>query len=144
MNDALLPLQIKMYAYNAFPVPLAARLHTPLIWRPSLPKYNYTSSLSFPDPHLLPHERGSGLASFPGSPSSAHAIIIRMTFDPRAQKSGGSSLVTRPHPHPKRERGSGIIIITSEFLVVLSQHVRKTGNPIRLLDLLKSCDMKEN
>ena len=25
MNDALLPLQIKMYAYNAFPVPLAAR-----------------------------------------------------------------------------------------------------------------------
>ena len=26
MNDALLPLQIKMYAYNAFPVPLAARL----------------------------------------------------------------------------------------------------------------------
>ena len=26
--------------------------------------------------------------------------------------------------------------ITSEFLVVLSQHVRKTGNPIRLLDLL--------
>ena len=34
--------------------------------------------------------------------------------------------------------------ITSEFLVVLSQHVRKTGNPIRLLDSLKSCDMKEN
>ena len=34
--------------------------------------------------------------------------------------------------------------ITSEFLVVLSQHVRKAGNPIRLLDLLKSCDMKEN
>ena len=39
---------------------------------------------------------------------------------------------------------TSIIIITSEFLVVLSQHVRKTGNPIRLLDLLKSCDMKEN
>ena len=61
---------------------------------------------------------------------------------------------TRPSPlcervwlrqtNPKRERGSGIIIIMSEFLVVLSQHVRKTGNPIRLLDLLKSCDMKEN
>ena len=47
------------------------------------------------------------------------------------------SLVPRPHPH-EEER------VTSEFLVVLSQHVRKTGNPIRLLALLQSCDMKEN
>ena len=51
-------------------------------------------------------------------------------------------VVSCPDPTPKRERGSGIII-TSEFLVVLSQHVRKTGNPIRLLDLQQSCDMKE-
>ena len=50
------------------------------------------------------------------------------------------SLVTRPHP----QEGGRVWYITSEFLVVLSQHVRKTGNPIRLLDLLKSCDMKEN
>ena len=28
------------------------------------------------------------------------------------------------------------------FLVVLSQHVRKTGNPIRSLDLKLSCDIK--
>ena len=32
--------------------------------------------------------------------------------------------------------------LTSEFLVVLSQHVRKTGNPIRWLDLKLSCDKK--
>ena len=52
-----------------------------------------------------------------------------------------AGIVSCPDPTPKRERGSGIIIIR---LVVLSQHVRKTGNPIRLLDLLQSCDMKEN
>ena len=53
--------------------------------------------------------------------------------------------MTRPHP----QVGERVWYITSEFLVVpsmvvLSQHVRKTGNPIRLLDLLKSCDMKDN
>ena len=32
--------------------------------------------------------------------------------------------------------------IRFNFLVVLSQHVRKTGNPIRLPDLKVSCDMK--
>ena len=31
---------------------------------------------------------------------------------------------------------------TSECLVVLSRHVRKTGNPIRSLDLKLSCDIK--
>ena len=50
-----------------------------------------------------------------------------------------SSLVPRPSRAP-RERGSGII--RSEFLVVLSQRVRKTGNPIRLLGLKRSCDIK--
>ena len=50
------------------------------------------------------------------------------------------SLVTRPHP----QEGERVWYITSEFLVVLSQHVQKTGNPIRLLDLQQSCDMKEN
>ena len=40
---------------------------------------------------------------------------------------------------PPPRGGEGLV-----FLVVLSQHVRKTGNPIRLLDLLQSCDMKEN
>ena len=45
-------------------------------------------------------------------------------------------------PPPKREKR--VWYLTTEFLVVLSQHVRKTGNPIRLLDLLQSCDMKEN
>ena len=49
-------------------------------------------------------------------------------------------LMTRPHP----QEGERVWYIMSEFLVVLSQHVRKTGNPIGLLDLLKSCDMKEN
>ena len=53
---------------------------------------------------------------------------------------GGGSLVPRPHPQ-EEER---VWYLTSEFLVVLSQHVRKTGNPIRLLDLLQLCDMKEN
>ena len=46
-------------------------------------------------------------------------------------------LGTCPDPTPTRRRG----YLTSEFLVVLSQHVRKTGNPIKLL---QSCDMKEN
>ena len=50
------------------------------------------------------------------------------------------SLVPRPYP----QEGERVWYITSEFLVVPSQNVRKTGNPIRLLDLLQSCDMKEN
>ena len=58
---------------------------------------------------------------------------------PSLTSSGRCSLVTRPHP----QEGERVWYITSEFLVVLSQHVLKTGNPIRLLDLLKSCDMKE-
>ena len=48
--------------------------------------------------------------------------------------------MTRPHP----QEGKRVWYIMSELLVVLSQHVRKTGNPIGLLDLLKSCDIKEN
>ena len=63
--------------------------------------------------------------------------VDHVRFDPRHPL---YSLVTRPHP----QEGERVWYITSEFLVVLSQHVRKTGNPIRLLDLLKSCDMKEN
>ena len=47
-------------------------------------------------------------------------------------------------PNLTLQEGERILYIMSEFLVVLSQHVRKTGNPIRLLDLLQSCDMKEN
>ena len=38
--------------------------------------------------------------------------------------------------------GRLVSYLTSEFLVVLSQHVRKTGNPIRSLDLKLSCDIK--
>ena len=50
-------------------------------------------------------------------------------------------VVSAPDPHvtPSRKR---VWYLTSEFLVVLSQHVRKTGNPIRLLDLKLSCDKK--
>ena len=46
----------------------------------------------------------------------------------------GGWVVSVPDPHvtPARKR---VWYLTSEFLVVLSQHVRKTGNPIRLLDL---------
>ena len=47
-------------------------------------------------------------------------------------------LVSAPDPHvtPTRKR---VWYLTS---VVLSQHVRKTGNPIRSLDLKLSCDKK--
>ena len=50
-------------------------------------------------------------------------------------------LVSAPDPHvtPSRKR---VWYLTSEFLVVLSQHVRKTGNPMRSLDLKLSCDKK--
>ena len=50
-------------------------------------------------------------------------------------------VVSAPDPHvtPSRKR---VWYLTSEFLVVLSQHVRKTGNPIRSLDLKLSCDKK--
>ena len=46
----------------------------------------------------------------------------------------GSMLVSVPDPDvtPARMR---VWCLKSEFLVVLSQHVRKTGNPIRALDL---------
>ena len=47
-----------------------------------------------------------------------------------------SSLVPRPHPQ-EEER---VWYLMSEFLVVLRQHVRKTGNPIRSLDLLQPCE----
>ena len=56
---------------------------------------------------------------------------------------GGSAthIVSAPDPHvtPAQKR---VWCLTSEFLVVLSQHVRKTGKPIRLLDLKLSCDIK--
>ena len=47
---------------------------------------------------------------------------------------GRTRLVSVPDPHvtPARKR---VWYLTSEFLVVLSQHVWKTGNPIRSLDL---------
>ena len=50
-------------------------------------------------------------------------------------------VVSAPDPHvtPSRKR---VWYLTSEFLVVLSQHVRKTANPIRSLDLKLSCDKK--
>ena len=54
---------------------------------------------------------------------------------------GRTRLVSVPDPHvtPARKR---VWYLTSEFLVVLSQHVWKTGNPIRSLDLKLSCDIK--
>ena len=53
----------------------------------------------------------------------------------------GMGVVSAPDPHvtPSRKR---VWYLTSECLVVLSQHVRKTGNPIRSLDLKLSCDIK--
>ena len=54
---------------------------------------------------------------------------------------GRTRLVSVPDPHvtPAQKR---VWYLTSEFLVVLSQHVWKTGNPIRSLDLKLSCDIK--
>ena len=49
------------------------------------------------------------------------------------------SLSPRPSRAPVRKR---VWYITSDFLVVLSQHVREMGNPIRLPDFELSCDMK--
>ena len=51
------------------------------------------------------------------------------------------NVVSAPDPHvtPSRKR---VWYLTSECLVVLSRHVRKTGNPIRSLDLKLSCDIK--
>ena len=53
----------------------------------------------------------------------------------------GLDVVSAPDPHvtPSQKR---VWYLTSECLVVLSQHVRKTGNPIRSLDLKLSCDIK--
>ena len=59
----------------------------------------------------------------------AHVMQSMMHAQPPLH-AGSSSLVLRPHP-----TGEGVCYLTSEFLVVLSQHVRKTGNPIRLLDI---------
>ena len=70
----------------------------------------------------------------------AARVVAPLKVSYRLTDRQADSLVTRPHP----QEGERVWYITSEFLVVLSQHVQKTGNPIRLLDLLKSCDMKEN
>ena len=51
-----------------------------------------------------------------------------------------SSLVPRPLPCFVRK---WVWYIRSEFLVVLSQVVGKTGNPIRLLGLKMSCDINQ-
>ena len=67
---------------------------------------------------------------------SAHAHLVPTWWGSEVD---GSRWRRAQTPLPKR-----VWYLTSEFLVVLSQHVRKTGSPIRLLDLLKSCDMKEN
>ena len=50
-------------------------------------------------------------------------------------------LVSAPDLHvtPARKR---VWYLTSEFLVVLSQHVRKMGNPIRSLDSKLSCECR--
>ena len=51
------------------------------------------------------------------------------------------SLVSYPdsHVHPPEKR---VWSLSKDFLVVLSQHVRKTGKPIRTLVRNKSCDIK--
>ena len=43
------------------------------------------------------------------------------------------------HVHPPEKR---VWSLSKDFLVVLSQHVRKTGKPIRTLVRNKSCDIK--
>ena len=63
-------------------------------------------------------------------------MVIIHPFTSLSQDGAPRERVSCPDTTPKRE--------TSEFLVVLSQHVWKTGNPITLLDLLQSCDMKQN
>ena len=52
-----------------------------------------------------------------------------------------SKLVSYPdsHVHPPEKR---VWSLSKDFLVVLSQHVRKTGKPIRTLVRNKSCDIK--
>ena len=66
--------------------------------------------------------------------------VLRITCHTRARDGGAcdvaffvimcASLVPKPHPQ-EEER---VWYLMSEFLVVLTQHVRKTNNPIRLLD----------
>ena len=69
----------------------------------------------------------------------------RQPLDRRRRRRGPGQatvgLVSAPDPHvtPSRKR---VWYLTSECLVVLSQLVRKTGNPIRSLDLKLSCDIK--
>ena len=47
------------------------------------------------------------------------------------------SLVPRPSRAPARKR---VWNLSQDFLALLSQHVRKTGKPIRTQDSKKSCD----
>ena len=51
------------------------------------------------------------------------------------------SIVSYPDSHvqPPEKR---VWSLSKDFLVVLSQHVRKTGKPIRMLVRNKSCDIK--
>ena len=48
-----------------------------------------------------------------------------------------ASLVPRPSRAPARKR---VWNLSQDFLALLSQHVRKTGKPIRTQDSKKSCD----
>ena len=78
---------------------------------------------------------------YPAPSVQAHARI-RITACACGKEGSGEMVVSAPDPHvtPSRKR---VWYLTSECLVVLSQHVRKTGNPIRSLDLKLSCDIKE-
>ena len=49
----------------------------------------------------------------------------------------GVSIVPRPSRAPARKR---VWNLSQDFLPLLSQHVRKTGNPIRTQDSKQSCD----
>ena len=87
----------------------------------------------------------------PGRGFSRKIIIIISLEKPRPLHSSREGVA--PHeltvtfhivsfPDPPVLRAKEGLVLRSEFLVVLSQRVRKTGNPIRLLGLKISCDIK--
>ena len=51
-----------------------------------------------------------------------------------------SYLVSFPDPHVRPPARKRVWNLSQDFLALLSQHVRKTGNPIRTQDSKESCD----
>ena len=88
---------------------------------------------NLPDPASLPSEPQE---PYPIAPLQSYA------FEPSYSSSQlpfmpPPSLVPRPSRAPARKEG---LELSQDFLALLSQHVRKTGKPIRTQDSKQSCD----